>query len=93
LLPNVATFAEQGIAGYEASSWFALVAPAKTPPAAIRRIAEEFGKALKRPDVIARFRELGAEISDMQGDALGAFLKAETDKWAEVIRASGARAE
>jgi tripartite-type tricarboxylate transporter receptor subunit TctC len=92
-LPNVPTVAEQGLAGFDASSWYGLVAPAKTPEPVLAKLREEVAKALKAPDMVARIHELGSEPGTAFGKDFGAFLAAETRKWAEVIRASGAKAD
>jgi tripartite-type tricarboxylate transporter receptor subunit TctC len=85
--------AEQGVPGFDASSWFGIVAPAKTPAPVLAKLTEEIQKILKMPDIIARFNELGAEPGTLFGKDFGAFMQAESDKWAGVIRASGAKAE
>lgn len=92
-LPNVPTVAEQGLPGFESSSWYGLVAPAKTPEPVLVRLRAEVAKALAAPDMAARIRELGSEPGTAFGADFAAFLAAETKKWAEVIRASGAKAE
>jgi tripartite-type tricarboxylate transporter receptor subunit TctC len=92
-LPNVPTVAEQGLAGFDASSWYGLVAPAKTPEPVLAKLRDEVAKALKTPDMVARIHELGSEPGTVSGKDFGAFLAAETRKWAEVIRASGAKAD
>jgi tripartite-type tricarboxylate transporter receptor subunit TctC len=92
-LPNVPTVAEQGLAGFDASSWYGLVAPAKTPEPVLAKLREEVAKALKAADMVARIHELGSEPGTVSGKDFGAFLAVETRKWAEVIRASGAKAD
>jgi tripartite-type tricarboxylate transporter receptor subunit TctC len=92
-LPDVPTIAESGVPGFDASAWFGLVAPARTPAPILAKLSEEVGKALKNPGVIARFHDLGADPGTVAGPAFGAFLAAETTKWAAVVRASGAKAE
>ena len=92
-LPNVPTVAEQGVPGFDASSWYGLVAPAKTPEPVQAKLRDEVAKALKAPDMISRIRELGSEPGTAFGKDFGAFMAAETKKWAEVIRASGAKAD
>ena len=69
------------------------MAPAKTPAPVLAKLADEVAKVLKAPDVVARIRELGSEPGNATGKAFGAFMQAETTKWAEVIRASGAKAD
>lgn len=90
-LPDLPTIAEQGIAGYEVASWVAIVAPAQTPPPVVARLREEVGKALKAPDIEKRLTGLGSTAGTADETELRKFLKDETAKWAEVIRASGAK--
>jgi tripartite-type tricarboxylate transporter receptor subunit TctC len=92
-LPNLPTVAEQGLAGFDASSWVGLVAPAQTPAPVVARLAEETEKILKSPEMIARIHELGSEPGTAFRNDFAAFMKAETAKWGEVIRVSGATAE
>jgi tripartite-type tricarboxylate transporter receptor subunit TctC len=92
-LPNLPTIAEQGLPGFDASSWVGLVAPAKTPAPVVAKLSDEVAKVLKAPEVIARIHELGSEPGHAFGRDFGAFMQAETGKWAEVIRTSGAKAD
>jgi tripartite-type tricarboxylate transporter receptor subunit TctC len=92
-LPNVPTIAEQGVAGFDAVSWYGFVAPAKTPEPVLAKLRAEVAKVLKSPDILARLNELGAEPGTAFGKDFTAFLQAETAKWADVIRVSGAKAE
>ena len=92
-LANLPTVAEQGLPGFDASSWMGLVAPAKTPAPVLARLSEEIARVLKEPAMIVRIRELGSEPGHAFGAAFGTFMHAETAKWAEVIRTSGAKAD
>jgi len=92
-LSNVPTVAEQGLAGFDASSWYGLVAPAKTPEPVLAKLRDEVAKALRAPDMVARIHELGSEPGTVFGSDFGAFMAAETRKWADVIRTSGAKAD
>jgi tripartite-type tricarboxylate transporter receptor subunit TctC len=92
-LPDVPTIAEQGLAGFDASSWYGLVAPARTPEPVLAKLRDEVAKALKAPDMIARIHELGSEPGTVFGSDFGAFMAEETRKWADVIRTSGAKAD
>jgi len=92
-LPDVPTIAEQGLAGFDASSWYGLVAPARTPEPVLAKLRDEVAKALKAPDMIARIHELGSEPGTVLGSDFGAFMAEETRKWADVIRTSGAKAD
>jgi len=92
-LPDLPTVAEQGLPGFDSASWVALVAPAKTPPPVLAKLREDVGKAIAAPDIVARLHELGSEPGTAEEQRVRAFLDAETKKWAEVIRVSGAKAE
>jgi tripartite-type tricarboxylate transporter receptor subunit TctC len=92
-LPDLPTVAEQGLPGFDSASWVALAAPAKTPAPVVTKLREEVGKVLTSPDIVARIRELGSEPGTVNEKDVRAFLDAETKKWAEVIRVSGAKAD
>ena len=89
-LPGVPTIASV-LPGYSAESWFVLVAPAGTPAAIVNRLSAEVDKILKKPEVLERFRGLGAETVGGTPEDLGRFIAAETKKWQEVVKVSGAR--
>jgi tripartite-type tricarboxylate transporter receptor subunit TctC len=92
-MPDVPTVAESGLPGFDASAWFGLVAPAKTPPAVLKKLEGEISAILKMPDVQKRFTELGAEPGNVSGAAFGKFLADETTKWGKVIAASGTKVQ
>jgi tripartite-type tricarboxylate transporter receptor subunit TctC len=92
-LPDVPTVAEQGVTGFEAFSWFGLVAPAKTPAPVLATLQAEVETILKMPDVEKRFAELGAQPGALSGAAFGRFLAEDTAKWTKIIQASGATAD
>ena len=79
--------------GYVVESMFGLVAPGATPKDVVRRISADAGAVLRDPAMTARFTELGIEIVASSPEEFGAFIRAEIEKWAPVVRASGARAE
>jgi tripartite-type tricarboxylate transporter receptor subunit TctC len=85
-LPNVPTFAEVGVPGFEVSSWQAVFAPAGTPKPIVQRLNAEIAKALKTPDVVARLEELGIDPSAGSPEQLGDYQRAEIAKWAQVVR-------
>jgi tripartite-type tricarboxylate transporter receptor subunit TctC len=89
VLPDLPTMEQAGVAGFEASSWFGLVAPAKTPPEVMQPLIESTTKVLQDPDFISRLAELGAEPGTLSGEAFGAFTRAEADKWGKVIKDAG----
>ncbi len=92
-LPDLPTVAEQGLAGFDSSSWVALVAPAKTPAPVLAKLRGEVAKVLTSPDIVARIRELGSEPGTATEKDARAFMDGEAKKWAEVIRISGAKAD
>ena len=89
-LPDVPTIAS-ALPGYSAESWFVLMAPANTPPAIVNRLSAEVDKILKKPNVIERFKALGAEPVGGTPEQLGQFIQAEAKKWSEVVKVSGAK--
>ena len=89
LLPDVPTVAETGLTGFEVLGWFALLAPAKTPPEVIRRLNRDVNAAIARPAIVARFAELGAEPLGGTPDQAAAFIRGEQDKWGKIIRDAG----
>lgn len=88
LLPDVPTFDEAALKGFEASSWFGLAAPAKTPRAIVSLLAKETGKALREPDVQGRFADLGAVLVGNSPEQFGAYVRSETKKWHAVVKAA-----
>lgn len=90
LLPEVPTVAESGVPGFNAISWFGLVAPPKTPAPVIDKLVSELNEILKMPDVKTRFTDLGAEPGTLTGEAFGKFLAEDTEKWTKVINDTGA---
>jgi tripartite-type tricarboxylate transporter receptor subunit TctC len=92
-LPDVPTVAESGVPGFDASAWFGLVAPAKTPAPVLAKLEGDTDAIPKMPDVQKRFDELGAEPGTVSGAAFGKFLADETTKWTKIIRESGAKVD
>ena len=92
-LPDVPTIAESGgaLKGFEASSWFGLLAPAGTPPEIVNRLQQETAKALGTPALKERLLSQGAVPSGMISAEFGRFIAAESAKWAQVVKASGAK--
>ena len=85
-LPDVPTVAEGGVAGYEASSWYGLLAPAATPPSAVAKLSDETVKALRTADVRQRLVSQGIEPARGGSEEFAAYFNAELAKWAKVIR-------
>jgi tripartite-type tricarboxylate transporter receptor subunit TctC len=84
--PEIPTVAEAGLPGFEAATWFALVAPAGTPRDVLARINAEVKRALALPDVKQRFADLGMTAEDSTPDQLDSYIRSEIAKWSKVIR-------
>ena len=91
--PNVATMDEQGFAGFDATTWYGLVGPAKLNPAFIKRINEDMNKVMAMPDVIEKFDLYGAEDGGGSPERFAEFIRSETQKWAKVIKDAKVQAD
>ena len=89
ILPNVATLAEQGYPNTDASNWYGLLAPAKTPPAVIAKLNQAVNAAIANPAVRDKLIKSGAVPVGGTPDQLGTFMKAEYDKWGRVVHEHG----
>lgn len=93
-MPDLPTLAESGVPGYDASPWYAIFVPVKTPKEIVTKLNTEIVKALHLPDVQARFTsEQGTDLVADTPEHFAAFYKEELAKWAKVVKASGARPE
>jgi tripartite-type tricarboxylate transporter receptor subunit TctC len=93
VLPDVPTLAEQGYPNTDASNWYALLAPAKTPPAVIAKLNKAVNEALADPQVHDKLVKTGATPVGGTPDALGSFMKVEFEKWGRVVQANGIKEE
>jgi tripartite-type tricarboxylate transporter receptor subunit TctC len=91
--PDVPTASEAGVPGYEVATWYGLWAPKGTPKEALERMQAEMRKALGSPELREIWSGLGADAPNLWGDAFGKFVGSETKRWAEVVKASGAKLE
>lgn len=91
--PDVPTFDEQGLKGYELSSWQAVFAPAGTPQPIIERLHAEIAKYLKTPEIQKRFGDMGLDPSGMAPQELAAVIKSDVPRLGKVVRDSGAKAD
>ena len=89
LMPHVPTIAEQGLKGFESYNWNGVLAPAGTPTAVIARIHEVLSKALAGRDAQQLFVGQGHEVASLGPQEYGAFLRAETQRWADVASKAG----
>jgi tripartite-type tricarboxylate transporter receptor subunit TctC len=92
-LPNVPTINESGFKGFDAVTWFGLLAPAGTPKDVIARINAEFNKALKQPELAKRLDEEGADPAGGTPEQFAALIKEEIPRWGKVVKDSGAKVD
>jgi len=92
-VPDIPTIAESGFPKFEATAWYGVLVPARTPKAIVTRLHDEIVRALKMPDVKERLESVGFEIVGSTPEAFGAYIKSEIVKWAPVVKASGAKAD
>ena len=93
LVPDLPTVAEAGLKGFEANNWYGVVVPMKTPRPIIDRLNREFTAVLKMPEIQEILFKQGLDAAPSTPEAFGAYIKAETAKWAKVIKVSGAKPE
>jgi tripartite-type tricarboxylate transporter receptor subunit TctC len=86
---DIPTIAEAGVPGYESLQWYGLLAPAATSKDIIAKLHREAVAVLRLPDVSSRLAGDGAEVVAGTPEEFGAFIKAETVKWAKVAKAAG----
>lgn len=86
MLPDVPTFIEQGIAGFTGSTWAGLLAPARTPPAIIKRVSDEVSRIVRLDDVKSRLEGMGTLPAGSTPEEFAAFIDAESAKWGKVIK-------
>jgi len=91
--PDIPTVAEQGLAGFEAVSWYALIAPAGTPPDIVDKVQQAVARALQLPDAQERLAGLGAEPVGSTPAELAARMRTESARWAQVVKAAGIKAD
>jgi len=88
---DVPTAAEAGVPTYQVATWYGLWAPKNTPKEIVEQMRNEMRKALTSDDLVKAWNGLGAETPNLYGDAFGKFVGAEVKRWAEVVKASGAK--
>lgn len=91
ILPDLPTISEAGLRGFEAQTWFGLLAPRGTPDEIVDRLYAGVREALSSADVREQFAKLGLDPVFLPPREFSAFIRTETEKWAKVIRASGAK--
>ena len=88
-LPELPTFAEAGLPGYDTNAWYSMHAPAGTPSEVVRRLNAELVAILKDADILARFKQLTTDPVGNSPEEFTAFVRSELDKYAKVIKAAG----
>ena len=91
--PDLPTIAEEGVRGYDFSSWFGFFAPGKTPKAVIAKLNQELVHILKTPEMKNRLTQDGADVIASTPQEFSAYLASETRKWEQVIKQAGIRAD
>ena len=87
--PDIPTVAESGVPGYEVNGWFGLLAPQGTPKAVLDTLQQAIAEALKNPEVAKQVTALGAQPVANMPDAFAAQIKADVEKWREVVKVTG----
>ncbi len=93
IFPDIPTIAEAGVPGYETNSWGGMVAPARTPRAIVLKLNTEINKALQSAELRERYAAIEAEPTGGTPEQFAAFVQAETVKWADVVKKSGAKVD
>ncbi len=92
-LPDLPTLAEAGVPNAEVGSWFGVLAPAGTPDAIVGALTREIGKALAADDAKGRLDAMGAEPTYLAPEEFARLIRADTEKWARLVKATGAQAD
>ena len=92
-LPDLPTLAEAGVPNAEVGSWFGVLAPAGTPEAIVGALTREIGKALAADDAKGRLDAMGAEPTYLAPEEFAKLIRADTEKWARLVKATGAQAD
>ncbi|MBI2725973.1 MAG: tripartite tricarboxylate transporter substrate binding protein [Polaromonas sp.] len=92
-LPDVPTMAESGYPGFEAPAWWAVLAPAKTPPEIVRRMNEEINKALKNPEIASKLAAQGIDVVGGTPESAKTFVDRQMDIWAKVVKDNNIKAD
>jgi tripartite-type tricarboxylate transporter receptor subunit TctC len=91
--PDAVPIAEQGYPGFDMTAWFAVAAPARTPPELVARLNREIATALAQPELQQRLIGLGMEPATSTPEQLQTFIRSEIDKWGKLVQQSGAKLE
>ena len=86
LAPEIPTIAEQGVSGYDFSTWYAFVAPAATPRAVIEKLNADIVRSLNKPEIKARLLRLGLDVRPSKPEYVDELIKTEVDKWGRIVK-------
>jgi tripartite-type tricarboxylate transporter receptor subunit TctC len=92
-VPNVPTVAESGVPGYAAENWYGMLAPARTPKAAIDRLNHDLVAALKAPDVVQQLKDRGIDAAPGSPQDFAKYIASEEKKWVPIIKKSNIKEE
>jgi len=92
-LPDVPTFIESGVPGFDVSSWVGILAPAQTPRPIVDKLNRELNAALANPDIVEKLATLGIAATPETPEAFAAQIKADLAKYGKVVKAAGIKAE
>jgi tripartite-type tricarboxylate transporter receptor subunit TctC len=92
-LPDVPTLAELGFAGFEAPAWWAVLAPARTPPEILARMNEALNKVMRAPEVAKRLDAQGIDVVGGSAETARAFIERQMDVWAKVVKDNQIKAD
>jgi tripartite-type tricarboxylate transporter receptor subunit TctC len=92
-LPDVPTFDEAGIKGFDVTNWYGVMAPGGTPPELVSKLNADINKAMQVPEVRARLEAVGTQLREQSAREFESFMKAETAKYAKLIKAANIRIE
>lgn len=84
-LPDVPTVAESGIPGFDVDIWYGLLAPAKTPPAIVKKLSDDLARVMADPDLLTKLRDRGLEPAYLDGQKTGDLIKQDVARWREII--------
>ena len=92
-LPDVPTFVEEGIIGFDVANWYGVMAPAGTPREIVAKLNADINKAMQAPEVRARLEGVGTQLREQSAAEFEAYMKAEVAKYAKLIKDTGVRIE
>jgi tripartite-type tricarboxylate transporter receptor subunit TctC len=92
-MPDLPTIAESGLPGFEAISWFGLMAPSGTPAPIVAKVYQQAAKIVSEPEMKEKLAQLGLDTASDAPDAFAAIIKADIAKWAKVIKDANIKVE